>query len=115
MDYKKWLCWHPKKLTMIVKGKLYKDINKQIYKYTYIRFFSFLGYLKREDSSAKNRLSDLEEEEQEDEELYTNERNLHWTINLLRILQMLTKRKTHRIVLLVQYKSSVSIMNKKKG
>ncbi|KAI9320675.1 hypothetical protein BX666DRAFT_1910199 [Dichotomocladium elegans] len=37
---------------------------------------------------------------------YTNARNMFWTINFLRILQMLTKRKTHRIMLLVQYKSS---------
>ncbi|CEP19150.1 hypothetical protein [Parasitella parasitica] len=40
------------------------------------------------------------------QEIYTNNRNLCWSINLLRILQMLTKRKTHRILLLVQYKSS---------
>ena len=38
---------------------------------------------------------------------YTNSRNMFWTINFLRILQMLTKRKTNRIMLLVQYKSSV--------
>jgi len=35
-------------------------------------------------------------------------RNMFAAINFLRILQKLTKRKTHRIVLLVQYKSSVS-------
>jgi hypothetical protein len=39
---------------------------------------------------------------------YTNERNLFWIINLLRTLQMLSKGKMHRIMLLVQYKSSVS-------
>ncbi|KAI8138566.1 hypothetical protein BJV82DRAFT_630395 [Fennellomyces sp. T-0311] len=38
--------------------------------------------------------------------LYTNERNMFWCINFLRILQMLTKRKTNRVMLLVQYKSS---------
>ncbi|KAG2219692.1 hypothetical protein INT45_001864 [Circinella minor] len=37
---------------------------------------------------------------------YTNSRNMFWTINFLRILQMLTKRKTNRVMLLVQYKSS---------
>ncbi|KAL1928920.1 hypothetical protein VTP01DRAFT_1979 [Rhizomucor pusillus] len=37
---------------------------------------------------------------------YTNSRNMFWSINFLRILQMLSKRKTHRIMLLVQYKSS---------
>ncbi|KAI7885634.1 N1221-domain-containing protein [Lichtheimia hyalospora FSU 10163] len=40
------------------------------------------------------------------EQNYTNTRNMFWSINFLRILQMLTKRKTHRIMLLVQYKSS---------
>ncbi|RUS21484.1 hypothetical protein BC938DRAFT_475404 [Jimgerdemannia flammicorona] len=33
-------------------------------------------------------------------------RNMFWSINFLRILQKLTKKKTHRIMLLVQYKSS---------
>ncbi|KAI7903636.1 uncharacterized protein BX663DRAFT_507156 [Cokeromyces recurvatus] len=44
--------------------------------------------------------------EEEEEEGYVNKRNLCWPINLLRILQMLTKRKMHRILLLVQYKSA---------
>jgi hypothetical protein len=39
----------------------------------------------------------------------TNWRNMFWSINFLRILQKLTKRKTHRVMLLVQYKSSVCI------
>lgn len=38
-------------------------------------------------------------------------RNFFSAINFLRILQKLTKKKTHRILLLVQYKSSVSIYN----
>ncbi|RUS21016.1 hypothetical protein BC937DRAFT_93836 [Endogone sp. FLAS-F59071] len=33
-------------------------------------------------------------------------RNMFWSINFLRILQRLTKKKTHRVMLLVQYKSS---------
>ncbi|KAI8339058.1 hypothetical protein BC941DRAFT_469236 [Chlamydoabsidia padenii] len=37
---------------------------------------------------------------------YTNERNIFWIINLLRTLQKLSKGKMHRIMLLVQYKSS---------
>ncbi|KAI8971229.1 hypothetical protein BDB01DRAFT_510078 [Pilobolus umbonatus] len=56
---------------------------------------SFFGYVQH-----------YEEEEGEDDKPYTNQRNLCWPINLLRILQMLTKGKTHRIMLLVQYKSS---------
>ncbi|KAI8992187.1 hypothetical protein BDF20DRAFT_909855 [Mycotypha africana] len=38
--------------------------------------------------------------------MYTNKRNICWSIHLLRILQMLTKNKNQRISLLVQYKSS---------
>ncbi|KAJ2957219.1 hypothetical protein NQZ79_g7035 [Umbelopsis isabellina] len=43
---------------------------------------------------------------------HTNWRNMFWCINFLRIMQKLTKRKTHRIMLLVQYKSSVSYSQK---
>lgn len=35
-------------------------------------------------------------------------RNFFSVINFVHILQKLTKRKTHRVLLLVQYKSSVS-------
>lgn len=61
---------------------------------------SFFGYTQK--------VKPKDEEDGEDKE-YTNKRNLCWTINLLRILQMLSKRKTQRILLLVQYKSSVII------
>ncbi|KAI9015790.1 hypothetical protein CLU79DRAFT_837903 [Phycomyces nitens] len=47
-----------------------------------------------------------EEPPSAEEPLYTNQRNMFWSINFLRILQMLTKRKTNRVMLLVQYKSS---------
>lgn len=68
---------------------------------------SFFGYVRRVNIDYGDTNIDIfDEEEEEEEELYTNERNLFWSINLLRILQMLTKRKTHRILLLVQYKSS---------
>ncbi|KAI9254396.1 hypothetical protein EDC94DRAFT_241005 [Helicostylum pulchrum] len=61
---------------------------------------SFFGYVRQMEI-------DYDEEEDESEEKpYTNIRNLFWSINLLRILQMLTKRKVHRVLLLVQYKSS---------
>ncbi|KAL0077061.1 hypothetical protein F4703DRAFT_1243755 [Phycomyces blakesleeanus] len=45
-------------------------------------------------------------DEQTDDVAFTNKRNMFWTINLLRILQILSKRKTARILLLIQYKSS---------
>lgn len=38
-----------------------------------------------------------------------NRRNFFSVINFLHVLQKLTKRKAHRILLLVQYKSSVGI------
>ncbi|KAI8645242.1 hypothetical protein BD408DRAFT_441073 [Parasitella parasitica] len=59
---------------------------------------SFLGFTQQIRPN-----DDADDDEQEN---HTNNRNLCWTINLLRVLQMLTKRKTHRILLLVQYKSS---------
>ncbi|KAI7889509.1 uncharacterized protein EV154DRAFT_514478 [Mucor mucedo] len=65
---------------------------------------SFFGYVQRVNNDITNIFEDVEDEEEE--ETYTNERNLCWSINLLRILQMLTKKKTHRVLLLVQYKSS---------
>lgn len=68
---------------------------------------SFFGYVQQEKEEQDTQ--EEAEEEEEEEELYTNTRNLFWSINLLRILQMLTKKKTHRILLLVQYKSSVSL------
>lgn len=37
-----------------------------------------------------------------------NKRNMYWSINLLRILQLLTKHKPHRTMMMVQYKSAVS-------
>lgn len=36
-------------------------------------------------------------------------RNFFSTINFVHILQKLTKRKTHRVLLMVQYKSSVGL------
>lgn len=44
--------------------------------------------------------------QEESSSLYTNERNMFWVINLLRVLQKLTKWKPQRIMLMVQYKSS---------
>lgn len=67
--------------------------------------FSFFGYVRQIEIDYD------EEEDEAEEKPYTNIRNLFWPINLLRILQMLTKRKTHRILLLVQYKSSVSLLH----
>lgn len=60
----------------------------------------------------RNRVSSTEQREKVSSspgtELYTNRRNMYWVINHLRVLQMLTKNKPHRVMLLVQYKSAVS-------
>ncbi|OBZ89007.1 Striatin-interacting protein 1 [Choanephora cucurbitarum] len=58
---------------------------------------SFIGFIAKMEPSLN---------EDDEDGKYTNKRNLTWSIHLLRILQMITKRKTHRILLLVQYKSS---------
>ncbi|KAK4511580.1 uncharacterized protein ATC70_012796 [Mucor velutinosus] len=65
---------------------------------------SFLGFVQQTHANNDNDMDD--DDNNDTQENYTNSRNLSWSINLLRILQMLTKRKTHRILLLVQYKSS---------
>lgn len=41
------------------------------------------------------------------DETPVNSRNMYWVITLLRVLQMLTKHKPHRIMLMSQYKSAV--------
>ncbi|CAO3628582.1 unnamed protein product [Cunninghamella echinulata] len=46
------------------------------------------------------------EVKEQESSLYTNERNMFWVINLLRVLQKITKGKSQRINLMVQYKSS---------
>jgi hypothetical protein len=85
---------------MIGKGWLYITCCKQDADV----WNSFFGSLQTDNS-------DDDDDDDDEEENYTNKRNLFWSINLLRVLQMLTKKKTHRILLLVQYKSSVNITN----
>ncbi|CAO3634260.1 unnamed protein product [Cunninghamella blakesleeana] len=53
-----------------------------------------------------NKQEEKVEVDEEESSLYTNERNMFWVINLLRVLQKLTKWKPQRIMLMVQYKSS---------
>jgi hypothetical protein len=66
---------------------------------TNVPYYSFFDY------SIHRKASNLENEDAHQD--YTNHRNMFWAINHLRILQMLTKNKPHRIMLLVQYKSAV--------
>lgn len=68
------------------------------------------GFL--EHDTNHNEVSAIEQQEKpcssQGTELYTNRRNMDWIINHLRVLQMLTKNKPHRVMLSVQYKSAVS-------
>jgi hypothetical protein len=80
---------------------------------------SFLGFVQQihtngddeEGDGNDGNDDDNDDDDTNEQGNYTNHRNLCWSINLLRVLQMLTKRKTHRILLLVQYKSSVDSIN----
>lgn len=66
---------------------------------TDIPYYSFLDYnINRDIDSIEPQTSTT---------TTTNRRNMFWAINYLRVLQMLTKHKTHRVMLLAQYKSSV--------
>lgn len=76
-----------------------QEITELVKAHTDVPYYNFFDYnINRESDSIINKKDDS----------YTNHRNMFWTINYLRILLMLTKHKTHRIMLLVQYKSSVN-------
>ncbi|ORY94876.1 hypothetical protein BCR43DRAFT_494735 [Syncephalastrum racemosum] len=89
-------------LLLILKILGLQEITSLVSAKTNIEHFGLFQEEKREAEDVKT-----EEGEQKGEiELTTNHRNMFWAINFLRMLQMLTKCKTHRIMLLVQYKSS---------
>lgn len=76
-----------------------QEITDLVKAHTDVPYYNFFDYnINREPETVINTKKD---------DSYTNHRNMFWTINYLRILLMLTKYKTHRIMLLVQYKSSV--------
>jgi hypothetical protein len=83
-----------------------QDVADLVKAKTDIPYYSFLDYsVNREANSVIK--EEIKESSSTKTKLYTNRRNMYWTINYLRILQMLTKHKSHRTALLVQYKSSV--------
>jgi hypothetical protein len=85
-----------------------QEIANLVKAQTDMSYCSFFNYnVNRQESAA----TVAEEGEKTDQSIttYTNRRNMYWAINYLRILQMLTKHKTHRVMLLVQYKSAVCL------
>ncbi|KAI7873710.1 uncharacterized protein EV154DRAFT_527802 [Mucor mucedo] len=85
-------------LLLILKMIGLQEITDLVKAHTDVPYYNFFDYnINREPETVINTKKD---------DSYTNHRNMFWTINYLRILLMLTKYKTHRIMLLVQYKSS---------
>lgn len=88
-------------ILLILKMIGLQEVTDMVTAHTDVPCYSFLDY------NINRAAIDTSDKETA---LYTNRRNMYWSINFLRILQMLTKHKPHRIMLLVQYKSAVSMM-----
>ncbi|KAI9473695.1 MAG: hypothetical protein EXX96DRAFT_621330 [Benjaminiella poitrasii] len=87
-------------LLIILKAIGLQELSDRVKMHTDVPHYSFLDY------NMNHEIIDPFLEKDADK-LYTNRRNMFWAINYLRIIQMLIKRKTCRIMLLVQYKSSI--------
>lgn len=77
-----------------------QEVSELVRKQTDIPYYRFFDY-----NIHRTSLPETANNEEK-----TNWRNMYWSINLLRILQMLTKHKSHRTMLMVQYKSAVSMV-----
>ncbi|KAL9549273.1 hypothetical protein PS6_006171 [Mucor atramentarius] len=86
-------------ILLILKMIGLQEVTDMVTARTDVPYYSFLDY------NINRAAIDTSDKETA---LYTNRRNMYWSINFLRILQMLTKHKPHRIMLLVQYKSAIS-------
>ncbi|KAH8550495.1 hypothetical protein BGW37DRAFT_66525 [Umbelopsis sp. PMI_123] len=96
-------------LLLILKILGLQDMATTLVEQTEGQEYSFLNYWSRERRNAYHQSEDPSTPVpniHSQNVRQTNWRNMFWSINFLRILQKLTKRKTHRIMLLVQYKSS---------
>ncbi|KAG0187344.1 Factor arrest protein 11 [Apophysomyces sp. BC1034] len=91
-------------MLLILKILGAQDITATVAVKTDMENYSFFEYTRTNGTEVMDRSKPAQENG--DHPLYTNERNMFWTINLLRVLQMLSKHKPHRIMLLVHYKSS---------
>ncbi|GAN01211.1 n1221-domain-containing protein [Mucor ambiguus] len=88
-------------MLLILKIIGLQEVTDMVTAHTDVPYYSFFDY-------NINRMATTDHHEANEKEvaLHTNRRNMYWSINFLRILQMLTKHKPHRIMLLVQYKSA---------
>ncbi|KAF7727735.1 Factor arrest protein 11 [Apophysomyces ossiformis] len=91
-------------MLLILKILGAQDITATVAAKTDIEGYSFFEHIHGNEIKEVDQNGQVEENNEAT--LYTNERNMFWTINLLRVLQMLSKHKPHRIMLLVHYKSS---------
>ncbi|GAA5798117.1 hypothetical protein HPULCUR_003517 [Helicostylum pulchrum] len=83
-------------LLLILKIIGLQEITDLVKAQTDVPYYSFFDYnINRDPNSIESLPTSV-----------TNRRNMFWAINYLRVLQMLTKHKIHRVMLLAQYKSS---------
>ncbi|KAI9337855.1 hypothetical protein BD770DRAFT_448483 [Pilaira anomala] len=87
-------------LLLILKIIGLQEISDLVKAQTDIPYYSFLDY------NINRDIDSIEPQTSMTTTTTTNKRNMFWAINYLRLLQMLTKHKTHRVMLLAQYKSS---------
>jgi hypothetical protein len=91
-------------MLLILKIIGLQEVTDKVRARTDVPYYSFFDY-------NINRITiENNDNNEKKANLYTNHRNMYWSINYLRILQMLTKHKSHRIMLLVQYKSAVGLI-----
>ncbi|KAI8640694.1 hypothetical protein BD408DRAFT_483929 [Parasitella parasitica] len=83
-------------MLLILKMIGLQEVTEMVSTRTDVPYYSFFDY----------NINRVVADDKKEEGLYTNCRNMYCSINHLRILQMLTKHKSHRIMLLVQYKSA---------
>lgn len=91
-------------MLLILKIIGLQEVTDMVNAHTDVPYYSFFDY------NINRITTDHYDNNEKEANLYTNRRNMYWSINYLRILQMLTKHKSHRIMLLVQYKSAVRVI-----
>lgn len=91
-------------MLLILKIIGLQEVTDMVNAHTDVPYYSFFDY------NINRIATDHYDNNEKEANLYTNRRNMYWSINYLRILQMLTKHKSHRIMLLVQYKSAVRVI-----
>ncbi|KAL9545466.1 hypothetical protein MBANPS3_007141 [Mucor bainieri] len=88
-------------MLLILKMIGLQEVTDMVTAHTDVPYYSFFDY-----NVNRTATTDHQHHCEKETTQYTNRRNMYWSINFLRILQILTKHKPHRIMLLVQYKSA---------